>query len=234
MSSRPNFQDIYEHLSQTHLVPDLVSPSARLIFILESPHVQEVRSGAPVSGTSGASMSKHLFGSEYAKSPLGLLAKKHAETESESETEPDALSPALAGVHRIGLMNVSNIPLQGSAYANLPLTSGDADMGDWFHAMEHVRTGNQTDEFRSWSANQVQTVLAGFSRGKLQSLTTRPCVLVPCGKFAQKFFRLADVHSEVWQVITGVPHPSYNSWDRNQYQSVVAQVQQAYHRASFE
>lgn len=227
MSSRQrqNFQDIYKELSHTHLVPDLVLPSARLIFILESPHVQELKFGTPVSGSSGASMSKHLFGTEYAKFPLGLLFKENVEAPTHV--------PPLNGLHRIGLMNVSNIPLQGSAYSNLARTSED-HIGNWIRAMEHVRTGNQADEFRDRTANDVQTELANFLRGKLQSLTTRQCVLVPCGKFAQKFFRLADVHSEDWRVIAGVPHPSYNSWDRDRYQAVVEQVKQAFNVESFD
>lgn len=34
-------------------VPDLFLPSATLMFLLESPHVQELKHGVPVAGTSG-------------------------------------------------------------------------------------------------------------------------------------------------------------------------------------
>lgn len=213
MDTHSSFRETYDCLAQTHFVPDIILPTSTLIFILESPHVQELKYGAPVSGSSGATMSKHLFGEKYARLPLGLLIKKNAD---EQKNRPR--------LNLIGLMNVSNIPLQAVAYG--PSTARYT-RAEWMRAMEHVRSNNQTTDYRQPSFNEVQGFLAETLRNRLSLLTHRSCTLVPCGRFAQKFFRLANQKSVHWNVIEGVPHPSYNSWDRVQYQEVVQTVKES-------
>ncbi|WP_274435748.1 hypothetical protein [Alicyclobacillus sp. ALC3] len=200
-------------LAQTYHVPDIMLAETRLVFVLESPHVQELKYGAPVSGPSGATMTKHLFGEAYERYPLGRLVRKNVD---------DAVHrPRL---DRIGLMNVCNIPMQAAAYDNRQIVQTH---GMWMQAMATLRSSNQTDTYRDQHVEAVQTVLVLSLRRKLQVLADRPLTLVPCGRFAQKFFRLAGVQSPAWTVIDGVPHPSYNSWDRAQYQDAVARVCQA-------
>ncbi len=201
---------VARELAQTYRVPDILSPETRLVFVLESPHVQELKFGAPVSGPSGATMTKHLFGDDYARYPLGRLVKKNADDKVHR--------PRL---DRIGLMNVCNIPMQAAAYDNQEVVE---TYGRWMQAMATLRSSNQTDQYRDKHVEAVQAVLVHSLRRKLQSLIGRPLTLVPCGRFAQKFFRLAGVHSPGWIVIDGVPHPSYNSWDRAQYQDVIGRV----------
>lgn len=191
-------------------VRDILLPTSNCIFLLESPHIQELKYGAPVSGASGATMTKHLFGDAYAKYPLGLLVKKNA---IEQKNRPR--------LSRIGLMNVCNIPMQASAYGDSSVTTL---YQPWLAALGAVRSDNQRDLYRDESQNTVQAVILERLRDKLSGLVTRTCTIIPCGRFAQKFFRLADVHSPHWRVIDGVPHPSYNSWDRAQYAGVIGQV----------
>ncbi|GGJ03442.1 hypothetical protein GCM10010885_10860 [Alicyclobacillus cellulosilyticus] len=207
------FVEVRQHLMQSYEVPDLIGPKSRLIFLLESPHVQELKYRAPVAGASGATMSKHLFGEAYAKFPVGLLVKKNL---LEQKNRPS--------LDCIGLMNVSNIPLQPAAYRD---RSVHEQYGDWLSALARIREDNQRDDYRDPLLNAVQAAMVEYLRDKLLALAERPCVVVPCGRFAQKFFRLAGVMGPRWQVIHGVPHPSYNAWDRAQYQSVIAEVQRA-------
>ena len=213
MEPQTGFQRVCDTLAKTHHVPDILSQTVTLVFILESPHVQELKYGAPVSGASGATMTKHLFGEASARLPLGLLVKKNLD---EQKNRPR--------LNRIGLVNVSNIPLQGAAYRSQELVS---EFTDWMRAMEHVRSNNQTDVYRDPLQNEVQSFLVESMRTKLLGMTNGNYTLVPCGRFAQKFFRLANVASPRWTVINGVPHPSYNSWDRPQYRAVIEQVQRA-------
>lgn len=201
-----------------HTVPDIVLPTSTCIFILESPHVQELKYGAPVAGSSGLTMSRHLFGDRYGRFPLGLLVKQNA---GEQTNRPR--------LNRIGLLNVSNVPLQRTAYHDPAVVSAHAG---WLHAMEHVRANNQTDTYRDMAQMAVQDALATALRTKLEALRQRTCTLIPCGRFAQKFFRLAAVQSSNWTVIHDVPHPSYNSWDRAQYADVIGRVQHALDAAS--
>jgi hypothetical protein len=209
---REQFRSVYETLSENYEVKDILLPTSDCIFILESPHIQELKFGAPVSGSSGQTMTRHLFGDAYAKYPLGRLVKKNAD---------EALNrPRL---NRIGLINVCNIPMQSTAYPPAVRETYNS----WLRALEQVRTANHKDQFGVDLLDAVQAELVHSLREKLERLQNRRCSVIPCGRFAQKFFRLAGVTSPNWVVIPGVPHPSYNSWDRPQYATAVRAVQNA-------
>ncbi|QSO50211.1 hypothetical protein JZ785_14660 [Alicyclobacillus curvatus] len=205
-----SFQSLTAELKVKYEVRDILLPSSTLIFILESPHVQELEFGAPVSGASGITMTRHLFGSDYAKFALGRLVKKNAD---EGKNRPR--------LNRIGLVNVSNIPLQASAYRDKALISRHQE---WFDAMSVVRSENQRDVYSNPYCEAVQSALVCSLRDKLARLTDYPLTIVPCGRFAQKFVRLTQVESPNWTVIHEVPHPSYNSWDRARYRPVIDAV----------
>ncbi|WP_304459688.1 uracil-DNA glycosylase family protein [Alicyclobacillus sendaiensis] len=210
------FADLVDILSKDYGVPDIVLETSTVLFILESPHRQELKHGAPVAGSSGATMSRHIFGPEYGHLPLGRMVKKNAEM--------GAKRPRLSA---IGLINVCNIPLQQAAYPR----DIQARYADWFKAMNAVRTQNQKMSFADPLEQDIQSYLAMHLRKKLQSYRGQSLTFVPCGRFAQKFFALADVDDEKWTVIDGVPHPSYNSWDRAQYARAVERVVEAVGRA---
>ncbi|MGZ4112033.1 MAG: hypothetical protein ACXVP5_06290 [Tumebacillaceae bacterium] len=72
---------IYNELAAGYRVPDLIEDESRFLFLLESPHVQELKFGAPVSGTSGISMTKHLFGEQFGKVAIGRLVKENIEAQ---------------------------------------------------------------------------------------------------------------------------------------------------------
>ncbi|RIV17748.1 hypothetical protein D2Q93_14960 [Alicyclobacillaceae bacterium I2511] len=212
-------QKLLARLGEQYTVPDIITENSTCIFILESPHIQELQYGAPVAGASGATMSKHLFGPEYGRFPLGRLVKKNVE---ENKNRPR--------LNRIGLLNVCNVPLQGNAYKAAWVPQ---ELGEWLRDLASLRTNNQRDNYGSPRLNAIQAVLLDNLRAKLVPLQSRNLSLVPCGRFAQKFFRLAQVSSPKWQVIQGVPHPSYNSWDRVQYAEVVAQVRETLKTQAF-
>ncbi|MFD1675182.1 hypothetical protein [Alicyclobacillus fodiniaquatilis] len=220
MNDATTFYAIIDSLAKNYEVQDIILPTSTCIFLLESPHRQEVRYKAPVAGSSGATMSKHIFGSEYAKFPLGLMVKKNALEKTNR--------PRLNG---IGLLNVCNVPLQRSAYEHPALTER---LRDWFDAMEYVRTNNQKDTFADARQQEVQTLLVQQLKDKLQMFSHRSMTLIPCGRFAQKFLRLTGLSDPLWQVIDDVPHPSYNSWDRAGYQPQVQAVCKAVEQAAVE
>lgn len=212
---RQSFEEIFDTLAARFYVDSFVTQSSKLVFVLESPHIQEVKYGAPVSGASGVTMAKHLFGSSYDK-PLGRLVKKNVDEQKGS--------PALDAV---GLMNVCGIPMQQKAYNDRTVT---ARYSQFFDIMAGVRKNNHKDKFREESWNTLQEVILDRFRERLQAQTGHACTLVPCGRFAQKFFRLAGITSENWHVIDEVPHPSYNSWDRERYQPVIEEVKASFQR----
>ncbi|HEX6922694.1 MAG TPA: uracil-DNA glycosylase family protein [Bacillales bacterium] len=212
---RQQYEDIFDKLGEHFYVKSWISEQSKVIFILESPHIEEVKYGAPVSGRSGTTMSKHLFGPEYNK-PLGRLVIKNIEEQKNR--------PALDAV---GLMNICGIPMQRKAYGDRNVTQA---YQEFFDVLEGVRQGNQKDVYPNEAWNVMQEVILDRFRERLAKQQDKKCVLVPCGRFAQKFFRLADMDSHNWKVIDGVPHPSYNSWDRERYQPAVRQVQKAFER----
>ncbi len=84
---------LYEKL-KNYFVDDLLHVDNKVIFVLESPHTQEVKNGYPVAGKSGNDMSKVLFGKDEA---FGKLVYEKEVT-------------------NIGILNVCNYPMQMSAY----------------------------------------------------------------------------------------------------------------------
>jgi hypothetical protein len=87
---------LYESLKD-YFVNDLVYTDTQVIFVLESPHTEEVKNGYPVAGKSGKDMSKVLFDYDEA---FGKLVYEQS-------------------IKNIGIVNVCNFPLQKSAYKNI-------------------------------------------------------------------------------------------------------------------
>ncbi|MCL6452652.1 MAG: hypothetical protein K6T78_03370 [Alicyclobacillus sp.] len=202
-------------LAERHVVKDIVPDTARFVFLLESPHVQELKYGAPVSGSSGASMSRHLFGDAYGRLPLGVMVKKNAEEQLHR--------PSL---DRVGLMNVCNIPMQRTAYTDPDLVREQADVLSLLESLRTYTGGNRV----SGAAAVLQNVLLDSLRRRLRRLWDRNLYIVPCGRFAQRFFALAETVSPNWRVMEGVPHPSYNNWSKPQYAPAVAALVEAFKR----
>ena len=211
---RDLFRQLCNELAKAHLVPDIVPPTATFIFLLESPHIEELKYGAPVSGASGASMSAVLFGERYGRTPLGVMVKRNRD---------DQLGrPSL---DRIGLMNVSNLPLQRAAYG----PQHDERYAPLFERMAALRQANDRVAFQDPQLNALQEILVDHLRRRLDRLSARQLSFVPCGRFAQKFFRLADIHSKYWTILENVPHPSYNNWRKPAYAGTVRDLCDAFH-----
>ena len=90
---------LYESLKD-YFVNDLVYDKTEVVFVLESPHTQEVKNGYPVAGKSGNDMSKILFGEDEA---FGKIIYEQR-------------------IKNIAIVNVCNYPLQKSAYKNPKMT----------------------------------------------------------------------------------------------------------------
>ncbi|WP_226658207.1 uracil-DNA glycosylase family protein [Guptibacillus hwajinpoensis] len=214
MDTAEKFEQQYQALSDDYEVPEMISPKTKLIFILESPHVAEVQNGVLVAGASGATMSKKLFGPDYAK-PLGLLLKKHQQEEMER--------PSL---DVIGLLNVCNIPMQERPYSAKDLESNR----ELLDCLGTIRTSAKKTPFKEESLVAAEELLLTKFKNRLKKLRDREVTLVPCGRFAQKYFQLANVSSDKWTVLMDVPHPSYNSWSRDRYQQSINKVIEVFNR----
>lgn len=212
------FRQLCNELAVGHLVPDIVPPAVTFVFLLESPHIEELKYGAPVSGASGASMSAVLFGEQYGRTPLGVMVKRNRDAQL-----------GRPSLDCIGLMNVSNLPLQRAAYGS---PQHDERYAPLFERMSALRQANDRVSFQDPQLNALQDILVDHLRRRLDRLSARPLSIVPCGRFAQKFFRLADIHSEHWRVMESVPHPSYNNWRKPAYAAAVKDLCDAFHGES--
>ncbi len=201
-----HYRSIFNEIAKSHLVPDIIPEKATFLFILESPHTQELKFGAPVSGASGLSMTHHLFADRF-QLPLGQLAIAAKNNELQD--------PLLA---HVALMNACQVPLQKSAYAGSPIM--DKYQKEW-SLFEEIRVTNQKLSYSNEALDSIQQVIAGSLHKKLQKLTDRALYIIPCGKFAQKFSQLASVASPNWEWIDGIPHPSYHNWSKPSYRAAV-------------
>ena len=86
---------LYESLKD-YFVNDLVYDDSEVVFVLESPHTQEVKNGYPVAGKSGNDMSKVLFSLDESFGKLIYEQK----------------------IKNMAILNICNYPLQKSAYKN--------------------------------------------------------------------------------------------------------------------
>lgn len=208
------YRKVMQHLAIRMEVSDIVPDHAEFVFLLESPHKAELKYGAPVSGASGQSMSKHLFGEAYARVPLGILVKENLGKASHGSQ-----------VSRIGLMNVCTIPMQQSAYGSELMPEAEREL---VGMLERLRKASNTGTYRDAAMHVVQTIVVDDLCSRLSALRDRPLHFVPCGRFAQKFFALADIHSPNWQVSPDIPHPSYNNWGKAMYADAIARLQAAF------
>ena len=103
-------------------VPDLV-PSNRtveLVFVFESPHVDELRDRLPVAGAAGKSALRFLMSDQPRDLSLGRFVQQSH----------------VAGDQRIAILNVSNVPMQAAAFVDVG--APELEEGEWA-LIERVR-----------------------------------------------------------------------------------------------
>lgn len=207
-------ESAWADLATRYRVADCVSAQATFVFLLESPHIREVQVGAPVSGTSGLAMTRHLLGETCGRIPLGQLVLASARG---ARTSADACESQL---QRIGLMNVCELPMQSSAYAASEKEEAQALIA----ILAGLRTSTPRTAYREPSKSLVQALLQERLYDRLSALTERRLTLVPCGNFARAYLQRVALLSPNWTLIDGVPHPSFNNWSKPIYAPVLSQM----------
>lgn len=178
-------------------VRDLLPPAntaVQLLFILESPHSEEIQAGTPVVGGAGQSALEYLLGDASGGSLGEFVDAMHA-----------------AGDYRVAIMNVSNVPLQPDAYED---GAGPLTPNEW-EVIRVVRdsTARRVDGTMTPEANRIRSILLDGLQDRVDLVSFEPgATAVACGDFVQRFSR--------W--LTGLPgkplkvyHPSRNLWLNN-------------------
>lgn len=198
----------YHQLKETYKVNHLLNEKNKIIFVLESPHVDELIHQAPVSGLSGKAMSKVIFG-ENEKTPIGIKLKK--ETESV-----------------IGIMNICSIPMQRTAYSdeNVIQMYGDINIKEYetfFDVIEKLRTNTKTT-YKEQVKNEMQEIILDDFKKELNKMESKELVIIPCGKTAEAFFEAANIKSDNWAIKVGTPHPSFGNWSKSKYSDKIKEI----------
>lgn len=179
-------------------VPDLV-PSDRaveLVFVFESPHVDELRTGLPVVGAAGKSALRFLLPGQPKDRSLGrFVQQSHA-----------------AGDDRTAILNVSNVPLQEAAFVDDE--APDLGEGEWT-LIEKVRRSRarSLSSMRGAETRAISEVLVDGLRHRLSDVETgSEGRVVAAGTFAQRM--VAAAFPDLTPSPLRVPHPSFNQWNR--------------------
>lgn len=181
-------------------VPDVVhlaSTAIEVLILLESPHIDELARGLPISGQAGMDALRFL---------------KSAVSTSE------ALGPFVESIHakgdgRVAIMNVSEVPLQANAFAHQASSPGLA-RADW-DLLERVRDrkAKRVDEIRDVKTRDTSALLSPGLKARLGALCLAPgATVVPAGGFAQRYWNSISLVPIV--TVLPVLHPSRRLWDQ--------------------
>lgn len=178
---------------EKYVVNDIVDEDTKVIFVLESPHTQEVKNGYPVAGKSGVDMSLVLFN---ISEPFGKLVYEKK-------------------LQNMGLLNISNLPLQKSAYQN-----PEAKVLEFF---ETIRQNPKPRKHAKGGINLVIDKMLKNFQNRLEKHKDKKIVL--CGRFAQNAFDVVFNDSD-FEAVLRVPHPSFNNWRKVRYQTDIEQLKE--------
>jgi hypothetical protein len=195
-------REFFEKAKMRFKVDDIICHS-KIIFILESPHKEELKAGVPLAGLSGRSMAKELFLKEDIL-PMGKHLKQLAEDKKRTI---------------YGIVNVCSFPLQKTAYPDdefVRIYQNELEIA------EAVRRSTATAYKDDHKAVLHELLINDFQNRLLKTIE-EDTIIVPCGKFAEKYVNQLAIKDKL-NIIKGVPHPSYNSWSRERYKEVIQNV----------
>lgn len=199
----------------TFEIPDLVFDSAtpiELMIVLESPHHAELASRTPMTGLAGSLAFQFLTSSTTLGPALGPVVK----------------SLHMKGDGRIAIINVSQVPLQRSAFDGFT-TVPAITTSDWDSlAKLRTRRAHKVESVRDHESHRLGMLLVNDLQMRVSKVTLSPNALVAvAGAFAQRH----------WQSLTKppagsvlhVPHPSMGHWGSAQGQNLANLVQVRQH-----
>lgn len=183
-----------------YLVPDLVPPAGakvELLIVLESPHVDELKTGTPISGGAGRAALKFLLPEGSPPEPLGsFVAQRHA-----------------ANDFRVAIVNACPVPLQVQAY----LASNPSPLlpaADWAVMLAIQGSQKRTiSEIRSVNEQDANHLLIPGLQRRISALDlSNTATVFTSGTFAQRSWK--EMTSQPPATVLPIPHPSRNLWQK--------------------
>ena len=195
-----NFIERYSF--KDYFVNDLLYDDTKIIFVLESPHIYEVKNGYPVAGKSGRDMSKVLVSDEdLKKESFGKLIYEQK-------------------IKNLGIVNISNIPLQELAYSTEDSNFQKLPTQLIFKDFVLFR---QNPSLRK-KDRRVNRLIEIFQEDFIKRLSPhKDKKIVLCGAFVHKIFNDCFSHGDFKATIE-VPHPSFNNWSKGKYEGKIGEL----------
>jgi len=187
---------------ENYFVDDLINSSTEILFVLESPHVYEVKNGYPVAGKSGKDMSKVLLEDKtLKKEPFGKLIYEKK-------------------LPSLGIINISNIPLQELAYAQ-----ESEEFSTPFHKnlFKNFSLFRQNPILRKKESSLNELLRVFYKDFSLRLTPHKDKKVVLCGAFAQKVF-YENFEANEFNAVIEVPHPSFNNWQKEKYKETIERL----------
>lgn len=194
-----------------YIVDDLNLDKAEVIFVLESPHKDEIEEKHPVAGSSGRAMTKILFPHEKdfkdgkTFKALGKLLYDEKDTEHDHR------------LNNIGIMNISKIPLQMSAYACEDIKK-NCELLRFFELIRN----NPKERKHNKQLNRIISMIKNDFEKRIENRTPQKIIL--CGGFVQEIFE--SIFEFDSNIHFNVPHPSYGNWSKEKYKSEITTLKE--------
>lgn len=187
---------------EEYYVNDLIYDDTKILFVLESPHVYEVKNGYPVAGKSGKDMSKVLIEDEDLKKlSFGQLIYEQK-------------------IKNFGIINISNIPLQELAYSQENKNFSALPTQLIFKDFVLFRQ-NPSLRKKDARVNRLIKLFQDDFKKRIEPHKDKKIVL--CGAFVHKIFNDLFSHDEFRATIE-IPHPSFNNWQKEKYKEKIEEL----------
>lgn len=172
-----------------YIVDDIISKNkSKIVFILESPHNEEIDAGHPTAGQSGIDMADFINIGDKKKS-LGEIANND-----------NSLG--------ISILNISRVPLQVT-------NDLDEEYKDLVYELDRIiRKGYDSfgKHISKKEFNEIEeTLLCDFRKRYNNVVLNEDTLIVICGEFAKVYFDKIKKDDKVIYV----PHPSRGQWKVN-------------------
>ncbi len=194
-----------------YIVNDILPNDPKLFLFFESPDVHEVCQGYPLAGASGRDVTRTLsevFGipEEHQSLPFGKALNT-----PELHNHP--------GLSEVGIMNVSNVPLQSTPYC----TAVRQRFAPLLERFKTIRNGPTARSRRNPTTGEIEQLIIHCLRRRIEA-TRNDAYFVLCGQVAKAFFQKAAGNDRTrFQTIT-VPHPSYGNWKKERYRLCISRL----------
>lgn len=203
-----SFEDYFS--DPDYIVEDLKLDGDELeyLFVLESPHNDEIRNKYPVAGDSGKDMVAYLFDNEACNQALGEVVQKGEKEWSK----------------KIGIINVSQVPLQEvDEILKDEKYPKDKQLDEMFNILNRIRIAKTGfGNFKGISgavANKYEMIIHQKFVERLNRVNNKKKInIILCGRFAQKhYIQYVDIESKKPNFIPfkenyDVPHPARHNW----------------------